>query len=231
MTTQAAQSTQTDSHLDEDGFLDIDSILTPPSASFLATVTLTRTSEDVARAVLPDGRKARMPVTEFYPNRTWDETTSYHCAVIEDKPLLLSTNRPELIPLLLEGLSPEIRNGTVRVVNTARRVGIRSKIAVATTSPDVDPVGVTLGRSAFRVRQLSNMLLGERIDVVAYHQDPVQFVLNALAVRPISAKQTSDETVEVVVPSYQLEAAKGGGNLNISLASRLTGYHIALSSQ
>jgi N utilization substance protein A len=132
----------------------------------------------------------------------------------------------ELIPLLLEGLCPEIRDGSVRVMDVTRQVGIRSKVAVAATREGVDPVGACLGRAANRIKALSAMLLGERVDVVSYHPDPQRYLLNALAVAPISVEVDEEQTVKVVVPRHQLSAAIGGGNLNVVLASRLVGRKV-----
>jgi N utilization substance protein A len=138
---------------------------------------------------------------------------------------VLSAAAPELIAMLLDGLSPEVRDGRVRVMAVARQVGVRSKVAVAATVAGVDPVGACLGRAANRVKALTAMLLGERVDIVAYHPDPVRFLANALAVVPESVETTA-EGFQVRVPRHQLTAAKGGGNLNVVLASRLLGTRI-----
>jgi N utilization substance protein A len=202
-----------------------------PQPSRLVTVKVIEASPDIAVCELPDGRVARMPVTSFYPNRRWETGARYHLVAAESgSAVVLSATADELLPMLLDGLSPEVREGRVRVMGVARQVGVRSKIAVAATEPDVDPVGACLGRAANRVRALSAMLLGERVDVVAYHEDPQRYVVNALAVSPVSV--TVDETAGFVVsvPSHQLAAARGGGNLNVVLASRLCGQRIDLRS-
>ena len=111
-------------------------------------------------------------------------------------------------------------------MNVVRHVGVRSKIAVAATIADVDPVGACLGRAANRIKTLTTMLLGERVDVVSYHPDPERFLLNALAVSPLSVAVDDDGVVTVVVPKHQLAAARGGGNLNVVLASRLCGRRV-----
>lgn len=200
--------------------------LLQPSFTRLVTATVREASSDVAVCELPDGTSARLPVTAFYPNRSWSVGGTYHLAVSDGAGSpVLSAAAPELISMLLDGLSPEVRDGRVRVMAVARQVGVRSKVAVAATVPGVDPVGACLGRAANRIKALSAMLLGERVDVVAYHPDPVRFLANALAVVPESV-ETTDEGFQVHVPRHQLTAAKGGGNLNVVLASRLLGTRI-----
>ena len=206
--------------------LDFAPDLLQPTFSRLVTVTVREASPDVAVCDLPDGTAARLPVTAFYPNRSWVVGGRYHLALAEgDGSPLLSATAPELIALLLDGLSPEVRDGRVRVMGVARQVGVRSKVAVAATIAGVDPVGACLGRAANRIKALSTMLLGERVDVVAYHPDAPRFLANALAVVPESVETVEDGFL-VRVPRHQLTAAKGGGNLNVVLASRLLGARV-----
>jgi N utilization substance protein A len=203
----------------------------PPSR--LVTVTVVEASADIAVCQLPDNRIARLPVTAFYPNRTWEVGGRYILALSEhDTSLHLSATDDALVAMLFDGVSPEVREGRVRVMGVARHVGVRSKVAVAATEPGVDPVGACLGRAANRVRSVSAFLLGERVDVVAYHPDPQRFLVNALAVSPLSVSFEGDEAgYVVVVPSHQLAAARGGGNLNVVLASRLCGQRIELRGE
>lgn len=197
-----------------------------PSFTRVVTATVTEASPDVAVCTLHDGSTARLPVTAFYPNRSWEIGARYHLAATPDPTPQLSAVVDELPVMLLDGLVPEIRDGRVRVMAVVRHVGVRSKIAVAATTSDVDPVGACLGRAANRIKTLSAMLLGERIDVVSYHPDPERFLLNALAVAPLSVAVDDDGVVTVVVPKHQLAAARGGGNLNVVLASRLCGRRV-----
>jgi len=207
---------------------ELDDILTPQPAHRIVTGTVRTATEDVALVDLPDGRTAKLPVTEFYPNRTWEEGARYHLALVDDnrnRPLV-SAAHPDLIAMLLDGHAPEVRDGRVRVMGSARRVGIRSKVAVAATEEGVDPVGACLGRAAVRVKTITALLLGERVDIVAYHPDPVQYAINALAVRPLETAEGDSGELRVVVPEHQLAAAKGGGSLNVTLASHLVGRHL-----
>jgi transcription termination/antitermination protein NusA len=206
--------------------LDIDELLSSPTPVTTVTGQVTEATSDIALVRLPDGRTVHMPVSEFYPNRTWSVGGRYVLALTEGERPTLSASHPDLIALLLAGLSPEIRDGRVRVMAVARQVGIRSKVAVAATDPGIDPVGACLGKGANRVRTLSSLLLGERVDVVSYHPDKAIFAVNALAVRPLSALLDDTGQVSIAVPAHQLEAARGGGGLNIALASRLVGARI-----
>jgi N utilization substance protein A len=182
---------------------------------------------DVALVRLRDGRTGRLPVTEFHPNRRWETGRTYFLAACDDSSRpLLSATRPELVGLVLAGLVPELRDGRVRILRTARQVGIRSKVAVAPTVEGVDAVGALIGRAACRLKAASAMLTGERIDVVSFNPDRARFVVNALAVKPLSCTVTDTGAVEVAVPQHQLASALGGGGLNVSLAARLTGARI-----
>lgn len=202
-------------------------LLARPVFTRVVTVTVKECSPDVALVVFGE-ESARVPVTEFYPNRQWSVGGVYHFAATAPgvSPVQLSASADELVPLLLEGVSPEVRDGRVRVMAVARQVGIRSKVAVAATEPGVDPVGACLGRGANRIKALSSMLLGERLDVVSFHSDPERFLQNALAVAPERVETGEDGVTTVAVPRHQLAAARGGGNLNVVLASRLVGRRI-----
>jgi transcription termination/antitermination protein NusA len=202
-------------------------LLARPVFSRVVTADVREATPDVA--VLAFGEEAaHLPVTEFYPNRTWSLGGVYHLAATEAgvSPVQVSANVDEIVEMLLEGVSPEVRDGRVRVMAVSRQVGIRSKVAVAATQDGVDPVGACLGRGANRVKAVSAMLLGERLDVVAYHSDPDRFLQNALAVAADRIEHQEDGTVNVFVPRHQLAAARGGGNLNVVLASRLVGKRI-----
>jgi len=202
-------------------------LLARPVFTRVVTAIVKECSPDVALVEF-GGESARLPVTGFYPNRPWAVGGSYHLAATAagGSPVDVSASCDELVGMLLEGVSPEVRDGRVRVMAVARHVGIRTKVAVAATEAGVDPVGACLGRGANRVKAVSAMLLGERVDVVAYHDDLDRFLQNALAVAAGRVEHVEDGTVNVFVPRHQLAAARGGGNLNVVLASRLVGKRI-----
>lgn len=207
---------------------DLETLLGISQPQYVRTVSarIVEASPDVAVCALTDGRTGRLPVTEFYPNRPWTVGSTYQLAATDDHPIRLSATTDQLPALLLDGLVPEIRNGQVRVMAVARHVGVRAKIAVASTDASIDPVGACLGRAANRIKALSTLMQGERVDVVAYHSDPDRFLLNALAVSPVSTSIAEDGVVTVVVPRHQITAARGGGNLNVVLAARLCGRRV-----
>lgn len=212
---------------------DVDALVESLSRVSQSTVTgvLAEPGPDVSLLRLLDGRTARLPASEFYPNRTLEEGRRYVLAVLEEGPRpLVSAAAPELPELILCGLVPELRSGQVRVMSAARQVGIRSKLAVAATQEGIDPVGAVLGRAASRVRAASALLLGERLDVVSYHPDLETFVVNSLAVRPVSIVRDSEGSMVVKVPAHQVQAALGGGNLNVALTARLTGCRVRVEA-
>lgn len=194
--------------------------------------TLKQVSNDIAVAVTSDGDEIVMPVTEYLPTRTWIEGERILAVRSEraGRPQL-SVTSPELVTLLLEGLVPEVRDGVVRVMSVARAPGVRTKVAVATTSGDVDPVTAIVGRAAGRVKALSKMLGGERIDVIAWHSDQMTYARNALAPAQVGELRFTDEErneVEAVAPRHQMAAAVGEKGLNSSLAGQLCGLTITV---
>jgi N utilization substance protein A len=208
------------------------SILTDPPADTMTLVTgeISAATSDIAQVQLLDGSQASLPITEFYPNKRWEIGRKYHFLRITNqiRPTL-SASRPELISMLLDGLSPEVRTGDVRVMAIVRQVGIRSKIAVASVKEGIDPIAACVGPSAGRIRKLSEMLNGERVDVVAWHNDPEVFIKNALGttIRSISIQGSR---ASIIVPAHQYQSAVGGGGLNAALASRLTGVLLSVSA-
>lgn len=203
-----------------------------PTAMEATTAEVIEASADVAVVRLADGRLATLPVSEFYRNRRWSVGARYQVAVLEagtSRPIV-STTRPELVALLAAGVCPELRDGTVRVMNIVRSVGIRTKISVAPTTTDVDAVGAFVGRAANRIQALSKALQGERIDVVAYSEDADTYLRNALGVK-VDHLEDNGRLVTLKVPSHQLDAAVGGGGLNASLAARLTGRRISIIAE
>jgi N utilization substance protein A len=121
----------------------------------------------------------------------------------------------------------------VEIMSVAREPGHRSKIAVSSNEPGVDPVGACVGAKGSRVRMVVNELKGEKIDVVEWSQDPGKFVANALQPAKVSRVRIDPEsqTALVVVPDYQLSLAIGKEGQNARLAARLTGWRIDIKSE
>ena len=128
---------------------------------------------------------------------------------------------------------PEIEEGIVEIKGVAREPGHRSKMAVSSNEPGVDPVGACVGPKGSRVRMVVNELRGEKIDVVPWSDNPAELVANAL--QPAKVKEVrideSTGTAMVIVPDYQLSLAIGKEGQNARLAARLTGWRIDIKSE
>ncbi|MDH5673908.1 MAG: transcription termination factor NusA [Myxococcales bacterium] len=142
--------------------------------------------------------------------------------------LILSRTDVGILIKLFEMEVPEIYEGIVRIVAAAREPGARSKIAVSSRDPDVDPVGACVGMKGSRVQAVVQELRGEKIDIVPYDRDPARFVCNAIAPADVS-RVIIDETnsaMELVVPDDKLSLAIGRRGQNVRLASQLTGWRL-----
>ncbi|AZR72390.1 transcription termination/antitermination protein NusA [Anoxybacter fermentans] len=146
--------------------------------------------------------------------------------------ILVSRTHPGLLKRLFELEVPEIYDGIVELKAVAREAGSRSKIAVYSYDPDVDPVGACVGPRGIRVQAVVNELNGEKIDIVKWSEDPAKFVSNALSpAKVVSVNIHEDEGVaQVVVPDYQLSLAIGKEGQNARLAAKLTGWKVDIKS-
>lgn len=196
----------------------------------VVTATVVAANSDIAQLKLADGTEALMPVTEWYPGRRWDVGQSYQLMQLDPGPLpVCSAVRPEFVELLLAGVSPEVRSGTVRVLGVAREAGRRTKIAVAATRPEVDPIAACVGRGANRSRDyLGGALLGEKVDVIAWHPDKAEFLRNALKPADVSDVTISGDKATAAAPAHQMSAAVGEKGLNSALAGRLVGLQVLI---
>ena len=144
--------------------------------------------------------------------------------------IVVSRTAPDVVKRLFEKEVPEIYDGTVEIVSIAREAGDRTKMAVKSNDPNIDPVGTCVGQKGARVQNVVNELGGENIDVVKYEEDPSDFIANALNPAEVIAVQFGDDEEEksalVIVPDYQLSLAIGKKGQNVRLAARLTGYKI-----
>lgn len=147
--------------------------------------------------------------------------------------VFVSRTHPGLLRRLFELEVPEIFEGTVEIKSIAREAGDRSKISVIAHNPDVDPVGACVGPKGARVQTIVNELNGEKIDIVEWSEDPVQFVANALSPSKVLDVQVNEEekSTLVVVPDYQLSLAIGKRGQNARLAAKLTGWKIDIKSE
>ena len=147
--------------------------------------------------------------------------------------ILVSRTHPELVKRLFEAEVTEVRDGVVEIRSIAREAGSRTKIAVWSNDPDVDPVGACVGMNGARVNTIVNELRGEKIDIINWSDNPGILIENALSpVKVISVMADPDEkTASVIVPDYQLSLAIGKEGQNARLAARLTGYKIDIKSE
>lgn len=147
--------------------------------------------------------------------------------------ILVSRTHPGLLKRLFELEVPEIHDGVVEIKSVTREAGSRSKIAVYSRDEDVDPVGSCVGHKGMRVQTIVNELKGEKIDIVKWSNDPVQYIANALSpakVVSVDVNET-DKISKVVVPDYQLSLAIGKEGQNARLAAKLTGWKIDIKSE
>ena len=147
--------------------------------------------------------------------------------------ILVSRTHPELVKRLFEQEVAEIRDGTVEIMSIAREAGSRTKIAVWSNNPNVDPVGACVGVNGTRVNNIVDELRGEKIDIVNWDENPGNFIQNALSPARIVAVYADPDarTAKVVVPDYQLSLAIGREGQNARLAAKLTNYKIDIKSE
>ena len=147
--------------------------------------------------------------------------------------ILVSRTHPELVKRLFEAEVTEVRDGIVEIKSIAREAGSRTKIAVWSNDPDVDPVGACVGMNGARVNAIVDEFSGEKIDIINWSDNPALLIENALSpAKVISVMADPDEkTASVVVPDYQLSLAIGKEGQNARLAARLTGYKIDIKSE
>ena len=147
--------------------------------------------------------------------------------------ILVSRTHPELVKRLFEKEVAEVYDGTVEIKSIAREAGSRTKIAVASNDPNVDPVGACVGINGARVNAIVNDLKGEKIDIITWSDDPAVLIENALSPSNVISVDVDPEekSARVVVPDYQLSLAIGKEGQNARLAAKLTGYKIDIKSE
>jgi N utilization substance protein A len=147
--------------------------------------------------------------------------------------VLLSRATIDFLIKLFDLEVPEVAEGIVEIRNAAREPGGRSKIAVVSHDPNVDPVGACVGVKGSRVQAVVNELRGERIDIIPWLQDPALFVSNALSPAQVTRViiNESEKAMEVIVADEELSLAIGKNGQNVRLAARLTGWNITIKSE
>ena len=151
----------------------------------------------------------------------------------KDPQIVLSRTYAGFIRELFKTEVPEINEGIVTIKGIAREPGVRTKIAVDSTNPDVDPVGACVGTKGSRVQNIVQELRGEKIDIIPWSDDPAKFVCNALAPAEIHEVILYNEqkSMEIIVPDNQTSLAIGKKGQNVRLAVKLTGWKIDIKSK
>ncbi len=182
--------------------------------------------------------EALMPGSERIPYERLERGNRVKALILEVRneakgpQIIVSRSHPDLVRRLLELEVPELVDGTVEIVGIAREPGHRTKIAVVSHDPNVDPKGACVGARGSRVRQVVNELRGEKVDVVQWREDPAQFIAEALGPAKVKEVRIDEETktAEVIVSEHQLSLAIGKEGQNARLAARLSGYKIDIRS-
>ena len=195
---------------------------------------------DARYTLLDLGRvEALLPQAEQVPYERPDSNTRLKAYIVEVRKtakgpqIVVSRTHPGLVKRLFELEVPEIADGIVEIKACAREPGHRTKIAVSSNDPNVDPVGACVGARGARVRQVVNELRGEKIDIVPFSSELQEFVTKALSPARIKEVRPNELTgdCDVIVPDYQLSLAIGKEGQNARLASRLTGWGINIKSE
>ena len=195
---------------------------------------------DARYTLLDLGRvEALLPQAEQVPYERPDSNTRLKAYIVEVRKtakgpqIVVSRTHPGLVKRLFELEVPEIADGIVEIKACAREPGHRTKIAVSSNDPNVDPVGACVGARGARVRQVVNELRGEKIDIVPFSAELEEFVTKALSPARIKEVRPDEMTgdCDVIVPDYQLSLAIGKEGQNARLASRLTGWGINIKSE
>lgn len=147
--------------------------------------------------------------------------------------ILISRTHPGLVKRLFELEVPEIGNGIVEIKSISREAGNRTKIAVDSNDPEVEPIGACVGTKGNRVNTIVSELGGEKIDIVRYSDDPVEYIASALSPSEVIDVVIGEDekSCMVVVPDSQLSLAIGKEGQNVRLAARLTGYKIDIKPE
>ncbi len=148
--------------------------------------------------------------------------------------VIVSRAHPEIIRELFKLEIPEIASGVVEIKNIAREAGSRSKVAVATSEKNIDPVGTCIGPRGSRIQTIISEIGGEKIDIIEYQEDPAKFIANAFSPAKISSLKIIDEEkkiAKVKVRPEQLSLAIGKGGQNVRLVTKLTGWKIEIEKE
>ena len=150
-----------------------------------------------------------------------------------DPQVIVSRSHPDFVRKLLEFEIPEIYEGVIEIKSISRDAGDRSKVAVYSPDPNIDPVGSCVGQKGVRIQNVINELNGEKIDVIEWNEDPSIYIASALLPAQILAVDIKEDEkfAQVIVPDNQLSLAIGKSGQNVRLAARLTNWKIDIKSE
>ncbi|MBR2489010.1 MAG: transcription termination/antitermination protein NusA [Clostridia bacterium] len=203
----------------------------------LVTALVQKIDPKTGNAILTIGHnEATLPKMEQVPDEIINEGDHIKVYVVDVKEsdrgakIMLSRTHPGLVRRLFETEVPEIFDGTIEIKSVSRQAGSRTKIAVWSPDPEIDAVGACIGPKGARVNKIVEELAGEKIDIVKYSEDPVEFVSEALSpAKVVSVEIISTEepkSCKASVPESQLSLAIGNKGQNVRLAAKLTGWKI-----
>ncbi len=181
-----------------------------------------------------------MPTKEQIPTETYHVNDKIKGYVLDvEKGLkgipqvIVSRSHPDFVRKLLEFEIPEIYEGVIEIKSVSRDAGDRSKVAVYSPDPNIDPVGSCVGQKGVRIQNIINELNGEKIDVIEWNEDPSIYIASALLPAQILAVDIKEEEkfAQVIVPDNQLSLAIGKSGQNARLAARLTNWKIDIKSE
>ncbi len=183
--------------------------------------------------------EALMPGSERIPYERLDRGNRVKALILEVRgetkgpQIVVSRSHPDFVRRLLELEVPELLDGTIEIKAIAREPGHRTKIAVQSNDPNVDPKGACVGARGSRVRQVVNELRGEKVDVVQWREDTAQFIAEALGPAKVKEVRIDEDQKEavVIVNDHQLSLAIGREGQNARLAARLSGYRVDIRSE
>ena len=202
----------------------------------LVTAVVQKIDPKTGNAILTIGHnEATLPKAEQVPDEILSEGDHIKVYVVDVKEtekgarIMLSRTHPGIVKRLFEAEVPEIFDGTVEIKSISRQAGSRTKIAVWSADEQIDAIGTCIGPKGARVNKIVEELAGEKIDIVKYSEDPVQFVTEALSpAKVVSVEILSEDpkSCKVSVPEAQLSLAIGNKGQNVRLAAKLTGWKI-----
>lgn len=186
-----------------------------------------------------EGAEGIMPISESVPSERYNINDHLKVYVMEVRKttkgpqIVVSRTHPGLLKRLFEIEVPEIMQNVVQIKSIAREAGSRTKIAVYSEDENVDPVGSCVGQKGSRIDRIVSEIGNEKIDVIPWSADPIEFIANSLRPAKVLMVQIneSEKAAKVVVPDYQLSLAIGREGQNARLAAKLTGWKIDIKSQ